>query len=114
MIVAVEALMDVVMAILVLAVDVDVCMGVFMGMGVDKVPAGMLVAVGVGMLMGMMETNGVPHHQHSGADHNRQAQIKLQPRTLSQQHHTQHYAKKGRQYRKGSCRCFCFHVFDPR
>ena len=58
-----------------LILPVDMGMGVDMGVGVgvNQIPVGMKMGMGVGMVVGVLQGDGILHHQHRGADHNQKA-----------------------------------------
>lgn len=60
---------------LILPVDVGVAVAMLMGMGVYQISMPVLMGVGMGMLVGVLQRDGVFHHQDGGNDHNGEANI---------------------------------------
>ena len=79
----------------VLAMDVGMGVGVFMDVAVGQVPVAVFMAVDMGMHMGVLQGDGVLHHQHRGNRHNSQAPVELNARPLSQQEHTEGHPQEG-------------------
>ena len=72
----------------VLAVNMDMCMGVMMLMGMDSIAMAMLVGMGMVMLMGVLQFDGVFNHKICADHHNYQGNIELDCRSFSQNQHT--------------------------
>lgn len=58
-------------------VDVRVSVVMLMDMSVYQIAVPVLVGVNMGMLVGVLQANGVFHHQNSCNDHNAEAHIEL-------------------------------------
>ncbi len=71
----------------VLFMDMRMGVNMLMLMRVHQLPMPVLVGMDVDVLMGMLQTDGILHHQHGCRDHNHKANIKLRPRPLAQQKH---------------------------
>ena len=54
----------------ILPMDMGMGVDMRMGMGMHQIAMAMLVAVEVGMFMGVLQSNGILYHQRSGKDHN--------------------------------------------
>ena len=80
--------------IAVLAMNMDMCMGVRMLMGVDGISVGMFVGVRVCMLMGMLQPNGILDHKISADHHYNQGNIELDCGSFPQKQHTKNHAQK--------------------
>jgi len=65
-------------------------------MGVYQLAVAMRMVMAVGVLVGVLQANGVPNHQNCGGDHHGKAEIELQGRLFSQQQHTEQNAAEGR------------------
>ena len=65
------------------------------GVGVNQIPVGMKMGMGVGMVVGVLQGDGVLHHQHRGADHNQKTNIEGKIRLLPEQHHAEQHPKEG-------------------
>ena len=76
--------------------DVRVSVAMLMDMGVYQIAMPVLVGVYMGMFMGMLQTDGVFHHQNRCQDHNGEAHIELNAGTLIQQHNPKGHPQKGR------------------
>ena len=96
MVMALDTLVDMPVDGLILAVDMCMGMDMSMLMAMDNVTVAMLVAVYVGMLVGVLQTDGIPHHKHRGDYHYPKAQIKLQCGPLAKEQHAKHHAQEGR------------------
>lgn len=88
-VVAVHIVMAVYMVVLVGVMDVGVGVRVGMGMAVDQITVPVLVAMDVAVWMGVLQGDGVFHHEHRSQQENCQGDIKLQAGMLSQQQHTE-------------------------
>ena len=69
MLVTFDAFMLMAVHILILTVGMGVDMGMVVDMGMNQFPMPMLMAVGVGMLVGMLQGNGIFDHQNSRSHH---------------------------------------------
>ena len=77
------------------AVDVRVAVDMGMLMGMDLIPVAVFVGVGVAVLVGMLQADGILHHQNRGGDHYGKTQIKLHAGPFPQQGHAEEYAQEG-------------------
>ena len=98
----------------ILAVDMGVAMGMCVRMGVDQISVGVFVGMAVAMLMGMLQRNGIFHHQHRCPKHNDKTNIELDKRSFPQKQHTKQHPEKRRNGIIGTCfRCAQFFLrFD--
>ena len=89
------------------AVLMDVQMAVDMAVQVGMNGAAVPVLMGMHMLMtvGMLQINGVFRKKHRTHSHDRQRNIKLYPRTFSQQKQAKGHAEKGRDGVKSAGLC---------
>ena len=74
-VVSIQGMMGMAVGRLVLTVDVGMAMGMAMLMGMDQISVGVFVGVAVTVLVGMLQRNGVFHHQHRCPDHNRKSKV---------------------------------------
>ena len=95
MFMSLDLLMGMAVGRFILAMDMGVRMGVGMFMGVHQLPMAVLMAVDMGMLMRMLQHNGVLYHQDRGGGHDGKAEIELEARPLSQQDHAERHPKNG-------------------
>lgn len=66
-----------------------------MHMAVDQRSVGMFMAVGMGMFVDVLKTDGILYHQNSCRNHNPQPQIKPRSGFLSQQKNTKSHPQNG-------------------
>ena len=95
MVVALDGCVGVAVGGLVLTVDMGVGMNMAVGMGVDQVAMAMFKVVGVAVGMGVLQADGILHHQHRCGDHNGQAPIEPDTGPLPQQGHAEGHPRKG-------------------
>ena len=96
MVMALNTLVDMPVNGLIFPMDMGMGVDMSMLMAMDNVTVAMLVAVYMGMLVGVLETDGIPHHKHRGDYHYPKAQIKLQCGPLTKEQHAKHHAQEGR------------------
>ena len=87
----------------ILPVDMTMGMGVFMFMGVNQIAVAVFVTVDMGMIMGVLEGNGILHHQHCCGGHDDKANPELHTGPLPQQERTKHHAQKRGDGIVGAC-----------
>jgi len=86
----------VVMEDFILTVDVRMGVAMRMDMGVYQISMTVLVGMHMGMFMGMLQANGVFHHQNSCNNHDGEAHIKLNAGALVQQQDTEDHTQERR------------------
>lgn len=77
-------------------VDVGMRMHMPVLVHMDQIAMAMFVAVHMSVLMGMLQFDRVPDHQHRRREHDCQAHIKLHARPFTEQSHSKYYAQKRR------------------
>ena len=95
MVVSGDDLMFMAMNRFIFPVNVGMGMNVAVLMDVLQIAVFVKVVVGMGVLMGVLEADGIPDHQHRCPDHNGKANVKLQRRPFSQQQHTKGNSQEG-------------------
>ena len=80
---------------LILTVDVRMRVAMPMDMGVNQIAVPVLMGVNMGMFMGMLQADGVFHHQNRCKDHNGEAHIELNTGPLVQQQDTESHTQEG-------------------
>ena len=75
--------------------DVRVSVTMFMDMAMHQIAVPMLVGMHMGMLMGVLQADGIFYHQNSCNDHNGEAHIELNTGPLIQKQHSEGYTQKG-------------------
>ena len=76
-------------------VDVRMSVAMRMDMGVYQIAVPVLVIVNMGMLMSVLQADGVFHHQNGCKDHNDQTYMELNAGALVQQQDTEGYTQEG-------------------
>ena len=85
-------IMLVVIAVLTMNMDMGMDMRMFVGM--DSIAMTMLVSMGVGMFMGVLQFNGVFDHEVSADDHHSQGNIELDCRSFAQKQQTEYHPEE--------------------
>ena len=80
---------------LILTVDVRVSVAMLMDMGVHQIAVPVLMGVNMGMFMGMLQADGVFHHQNSCNNHDGESHIELDAGSLVQQQDTEDDTQEG-------------------
>ena len=79
----------------ILTVNVGVEVAMFMDMGVNQISMTVLVGMHMGMFMGMLQADGVFHHQNSCNNHDGESYIELNAGSLVQQQDTEDDTQEG-------------------
>ena len=69
----------------ILSVDVGMAMDMRMLVDMGQASVRMLVAVGMDVFMGMLQGNGIFHHQNRCPDHDHKSNIELDARSFPQE-----------------------------
>ena len=75
--------------------DVGVGVAMLMDMGVYRIAVLVFVIVNMGMFMGVLQADGIFHHQNRCDDHNDQPHIELDTGSLVQQQDTEGNTQEG-------------------
>ena len=97
--------MFMIVVVAVLTVNMDMCVGVRMLVGMDSISMTVLVGMCVVMLMGMLQFNGIFNHKVGADNHYKQSNIELDCRSFSQYQHTECNTKERGDRVVGTCFC---------
>lgn len=95
MFLAVISFVEVAMEGFIFTVNVGVGVAMLMDMGVYQIAVPVFVIVNMGMFMGVLQADGVFHHQNSCNNHDGEPHIELDTRALIQQQDTEDHTQKG-------------------